>query len=94
MEASEIKNLLCKYHKCCPHYEINFILSHSDTMACFCSTQTTYHSIFAITDMKYNPIFFHETNAYVHVCGISDDGNYAIFRTANSPNSDGNTTFL
>ena len=94
MEISEVKYLLNNHHKHCSRSEINFILSHIDTMACFCNTQTTYHSIIAVTDLEYNPIFIHETNAYAHICGISDNGNYAIFRTANSSSEDGNKAFF
>ncbi len=94
MKASEIRYLLYNHYRNCPNYKINFVLSHLDTMACFCNTQTAYHSIIAVTDTEYNPIFFYETNAYAHICGISDDGNYAIFRTANSPNEDGNKAFF
>ena len=60
-------------------------MSHVDTIACFIELPEMYHSLFAITDLSFNPIYTLETAAYINSCSISDDGNYAIFQTAFSP---------
>lgn len=93
MKLTEIQQLL--YNECrnsASH--ANFILSHIDTMACFSTLPSLYHGIFAVTDTHFIPFYYMETTAYIHCCGISNNGNYAIFRTANSPYEDSNKAFF
>ena len=79
MISSNIQQLLHNERMHSSSNEINFILSHIDTMACFTTLSEPYHGLFAITDMDFNPIYTLETNAYINSCGISDNGEFAIF---------------
>ena len=63
-------------------------------MACFIPLTDAYHGIFAIVDSNYMPLYQLETNAYIHACGISDNGEYAVFQTAYSPYEDSAKLFL
>jgi len=81
----------CRYNS---HPLSNFVLSHVDTMACFISAPERYHSYFLILDTNFTPLMGQEVSAYIHTCGISDDGNYAIYQTANSPDRDAAESFF
>lgn len=71
-----------------PQNECNFVLSTKNTMAAFIGGNEKYTGIFAILDTDFNIILTINTKAYINSCGISDEGNYAIFNTAHSDTSD------
>ena len=94
MNTEDIQRELYNHHLHCSRYEVNFILSHTNTIACFMPLKEAYHGLFAIVDSNYMPLYQLETNAYIHACGISDDGEYAVFQTAYSPYDDSAKLFL
>jgi hypothetical protein len=94
MKSEEIQKLLYEHSKNCSRYEVNFVLSHADTMACFCALPITFHSAIAVTDTDFVPLIVLETDAYAHACGISDSGKYAIFQLAYSSGQDSGCTYF
>lgn len=92
-----VPNLQQKFLERCqykPAKEFNFILSGVNTMVAFLSADKLYHSWISVLDLNFNPFFTYETNAYIHCCNISTDGNYIAWLTAHSSNSDNHSIFF
>lgn len=77
-----IQEELHNKHKYSSKYEMNFVLSHNDTMACFLG-QTAY-----LTDTNYNPIYEYHSTSYINAVSVSDSSKYMIIQTAHNEKHD------
>ena len=84
--AAEIQSELRSSRDRKPSSELNFAPSKANRAACF-DGKRCY-----ITDSELKPLAYFDADAYIAACGISDDGNVALFMTAYGPS--GESTML
>ena len=89
-EKNEIRKVLRTNHELVSGSEINYILSHKDTRACF-EGKKAY-----LTDLNYSPIYSYESTSYINACCVSDNSKYMIIQSANniSGDEDDGTTII
>ena len=77
-DIEKIRGILYEKFKYRSQYEINFVMSHDYSMACF------VEDLFFITDDYFVPKLIYHPNSLINSCAISDDGSIAICQTANN----------
>lgn len=95
IEIPYLQNKYYERNKYRPTYEYNFMTSQINTTVAFiCDNSDSYSDLISVLDFNFNPILTYKTNAHIHACNISNDGNYIVWQTASSPYDDGNCIFL
>lgn len=95
VNISNLQQEYYEHYKFKPSNEFNFLLSGKNTIVAFINDRNDiYSSLISVLDLNYNPLFTYKTNAFIHACNISDDGNYIVWQTASSPNEDSDSIFL